>query len=175
MKKLFFILPFLIMLSSCATSKLQTSIERCNKLIDDQRNLILEQKERIDRLETLVNFHLTMLYKNSIPSNNENNSLESSNNIINNSSNLVNVANNRCKAITQNGTQCSRNSKEDSDYCSQHSKIYSSGSQNESSNTEIATSNSTKKNYSGSRKILTGPRGGKYYINSNGNKTYIRK
>ena len=29
--------------------------------------------------------------------------------------------------------------------------------------------------YSGSRTIHTGPRGGKYYINSNGNKTYVKK
>ncbi len=29
--------------------------------------------------------------------------------------------------------------------------------------------------YNGSRKIHTGPRGGKYYINSNGNKTYIKQ
>lgn len=29
--------------------------------------------------------------------------------------------------------------------------------------------------YSGSRTIYTGPRGGKYYINSKGNKTYIKR
>jgi hypothetical protein len=30
-------------------------------------------------------------------------------------------------------------------------------------------------NYGGGRTIYTGPRGGQYYINSNGNKTYIPK
>ena len=175
MKKLFIILPIIILLTSCATSKLQTSIEHCNKLIDDQSNLILEQKERIDRLETLLNYLSTMLSKNTILSTNENNFLESSNNTIQKSSNPVIGVKMRCKAITQKGTQCSRNAIGNSGYCSQHTKIYSSDSQNKRSNTEKATSTSNQNNYSGSQKILTGPRGGKFYINSNGNKTYIRK
>ena len=38
-----------------------------------------------------------------------------------------------------------------------------------------ATSTSTTSTYSGDREIHTGPRGGKYYINSNGKKTYIKR
>ncbi|MBL4669103.1 MAG: hypothetical protein JKY30_07545 [Flavobacteriales bacterium] len=34
---------------------------------------------------------------------------------------------------------------------------------------------STTYKYKGTQKIHTGPRGGKYYINSNGNKTYIKQ
>ncbi|MCU7496099.1 MAG: hypothetical protein HF314_17525 [Ignavibacteria bacterium] len=66
----------------------------------------------------------------------------------------------QCKAITKKGTQCSRNAKEGSDYCWQH-QGYNGGE-----NTQIS---------SGSREIFTGPRGGQYYINSKGKKTYVRK
>lgn len=72
--------------------------------------------------------------------------------------------NNRCKAITAKGTQCSRNADPGSDYCWQHQK---------NSSTTTATSKSSSS--STSRTIYTGPRGGKYYINSKGNKVYIKK
>lgn len=67
----------------------------------------------------------------------------------------------QCKATTKKGTQCSRNAKEGSDYCWQH-QGFSGGGNSQSIS-------------SGSREILTGPRGGQYYINSKGKKTYIRK
>lgn len=35
--------------------------------------------------------------------------------------------------------------------------------------------NTTKSTYSPTRTIQTGPRGGQYYINKNGNKTYIKR
>jgi colicin import membrane protein len=78
------------------------------------------------------------------------------------------TATNRCKAITTAGNQCSRNAQEGSDYCWQHAKAF------ESSKTSASPGNSINSN-TGTREIMTGPRGGKYYINSNGKKTYIRK
>jgi hypothetical protein len=72
----------------------------------------------------------------------------------------------RCKAITASGSQCTRNAQEGSDYCWQHIKNY------EAPKTSSSPGNI---NSSGSHEIQTGPRGGKYYINSSGKKTYIRK
>lgn len=67
----------------------------------------------------------------------------------------------RCKAYTLKGTQCSRNAQPNSDYCWQHqskSNSYKNSSNRKSDKT-----------------IYTGPRGGKYYINSNGKKVYLRE
>lgn len=84
----------------------------------------------------------------------------------------------RCIAITNAGTQCKRNADPGSDYCWQHKRMYepikSSTVNSSSSNTSTQNSISTGTTSSG-RTIYTGPRGGKYYINSNGNKTYIKK
>jgi len=41
--------------------------------------------------------------------------------------------------------------------------------------TKSSTSGSSEYNYTGNATIHTGPRGGRYYINSKGKKTYIRK
>ena len=60
----------------------------------------------------------------------------------------------QCKAITASGTQCSRKAEVGSDYCWQHKK------------TKVT---------SGSREIYTGPRGGRYYINSSGKKVYVKR
>lgn len=72
----------------------------------------------------------------------------------------------QCKALTQAGSQCKRNAAEGSSYCWQH--------QTKAPSSTTAKSSSTSTSGSG-RTIYTGPRGGKYYINSNGNKTYIRR
>jgi len=60
----------------------------------------------------------------------------------------------------------------------QHKKIYepttSSSVNSSSSNASTKSSTNTSTTSSG-RTIYTGPRGGKYYINSNGNKTYLKK
>ena len=79
--------------------------------------------------------------------------------------NSTSPTSNQCIAITKKGTQCSRNAQEGSDYCWQHNK---------SKSTIKSETKSSDSNSSG-RTIHTGPRGGKYYINKNGNKTYIKK
>lgn len=67
----------------------------------------------------------------------------------------------QCKAITQAGKRCSRTAKPGTDYCWQHQQ---------KNKVQKSTSSSST-----SRKIYTGPRGGKYYINSNGKKVYIKR
>ncbi len=73
----------------------------------------------------------------------------------------------RCKAITSSGNQCSRKADNGSDYCWQHKKTYEPDK-------ELYKSNATQPADNG-RTIYTGPRGGKYYINSKGNKVYIKR
>lgn len=74
----------------------------------------------------------------------------------------------QCKAITAAGTQCKRSASEGSDYCWQHQGNSGSKSSVKSSGTSTGSSTGS------GRTIQTGPRGGKYYINKNGNKTYIK-
>lgn len=76
----------------------------------------------------------------------------------------------RCKAITSKGSQCSRTAEVGSEYCWQHKSTY------EPNSTKPAKSSGSSGGATGSgREIHTGPRGGKYYINSKGNKVYIKK
>jgi colicin import membrane protein len=81
---------------------------------------------------------------------------------------------NQCKAITQAGTQCKRMASDGSDYCWQH-QTTANPTATTSKATSTSTAKSTSSTSSSSRTILTGPRGGQYYINSNGNKTYIKR
>jgi colicin import membrane protein len=83
---------------------------------------------------------------------------------------VINQEKKRCIATTTAGYQCSRNADEGSDYCWQHKKMYEP-----SSSTTSSKSSSVSNSSSSSRTIHTGPRGGKYYINSKGNKVYVKK
>lgn len=80
----------------------------------------------------------------------------------------------RCKAITASGKQCSRDAQDGSDYCWQHKKTYEPSSTNSNSGSSTYKSKSSSSSGSG-RTIHTGPRGGKYYINSSGKKVYIKR
>lgn len=81
--------------------------------------------------------------------------------------NKTNSSTKRCIAITAAGTQCKRSADQESDYCWQHKTEYKS-TKSQSTITNPTTTST-------GRTILTGPRGGKYYINSSGKKTYIKK
>lgn len=76
----------------------------------------------------------------------------------------------RCIAITNAGTQCSRNAEPGSDYCWQHKKTYEP-----TTSTSVTKTTSSSSTTSTGRTIHTGPRGGKYYINSSGKKVYVKK
>ena len=92
----------------------------------------------------------------------------------------INTSTGRCQATTLKGTQCSRNAAPGSNYCWQHKGSSqtnnATGSKQTSSESSTTTKSSTgSSSYSGSRTIQTGPRGGQYYINKNGNKTYVKR
>jgi colicin import membrane protein len=81
----------------------------------------------------------------------------------------------RCKAITASGNQCSRDAQDGSEYCWQHVKTYDPKSTSTSGSVKSSTKSSSSGSATGSgRTIHTGPRGGKYYINSNGKKVYVK-
>jgi colicin import membrane protein len=80
-------------------------------------------------------------------------------------------ASGQCKAVTSKGTQCSRKADAGSDYCWQHKSTYEPNSTPSKAVSSPAKSSGTT---GSGRTIYTGPRGGKYYINSNGKKTYIK-
>lgn len=65
----------------------------------------------------------------------------------------------QCAAITKAGTRCSRTAEAGSDYCWQHKQ----------------SSSSSSSSYNSGHVWHTGPRGGQYYINSNGKKVYRKK
>lgn len=78
------------------------------------------------------------------------------------------VSSERCQAITKKGTQCKRKAAEGSNYCWQH------GGKTKSNSGSKIKQTSSGETYHG-KTIQTGPRGGKYYINKNGNKTYVKR
>jgi colicin import membrane protein len=140
--------------------KLMDEILDLKQQIVDLKTDVLDCKSENIRLQSSLDS------KNSSSNNTELGLIQQNKNTTNQS--------NRCKAITSEGTQCTRNAEPGSKYCWQHKKTYEPAS----------TSNTTSKNFSGSstnnsspsngRTIYTGPRGGKYYINSNGKKTYVK-
>lgn len=74
----------------------------------------------------------------------------------------------QCKAITEKGERCKRVTSDPSGYCWQHKDNHG--------NVEKSSVNTTTPSSSGSGRVIhTGPRGGKYYINSKGRKTYIKR
>lgn len=77
----------------------------------------------------------------------------------------------QCKAITAKGTQCSRKAETGSDFCWQHKN---SGQAKSTVKSSSSSSGSSSGSSGSGRAIQTGSRGGKYYINKNGNKTYIK-
>lgn len=148
MKKIF-ILPFLLLLG-CASTDQVTNLENRVSVLE---NYISQLESRIEENEFTTNNLSSNLF------------LQHGNLIRTDSSEQVKILTTpkQCKAITKAGSQCKRNPKEGSDYCWQHQ-----------GNSKI---NPTEKSssYSGNKTIYTGPRGGQYYINSKGNKTYIKR
>jgi colicin import membrane protein len=106
----------------------------------------------------------------------ENNASNSNPAIVTQNSNKSQPSNGRCQAITSKGTQCTRNSEPGSNYCWQHKGTYepSSTTTSNSNKAAVSPSKNSGTSTSGGRTIYTGPRGGKYYINSKGNKTYVK-
>jgi len=77
----------------------------------------------------------------------------------------------QCSGTTQKGARCKNKTLNANGYCYLHQSQVGAASQSVTG----TKSTSTKSSYSGGRVVYTGPRGGKYYINKNGNKIYIKK
>jgi outer membrane murein-binding lipoprotein Lpp len=82
------------------------------------------------------------------------------------------VQDGQCKALTTSGSRCSRVAQKGSEYCWQHIKTYEP---DRPAAKDKATGSVSVSSDSGSYTIYTGPKGGKYYINSSGKKIYIKK
>ncbi len=74
----------------------------------------------------------------------------------------------QCKGTTQKGARCKNKTLNANGYCHLHQ------SQVAENKVKTTTTSKSSSSYSGGRVIHTGPRGGKYYINSKGNKVYIK-
>jgi len=148
--------------------------------------LISEQKKQSDEIQNLKD-QITELKSGFSRLNEENNRQPSSTTNSNNrqeSSSVVNKeviqSDGRCQAKTAKGSQCSRNAEPGTLFCWQHKgssqPINAIGTNQTSSESPTTTKPSTgSSNYSGSKTIQTGSRGGRYYINKNGNKTYVKR
>lgn len=125
-----------------------SNVEDRLNAIENQNDKLLEEIRDVNRKINLVNSKV----QSNIPL------------ISNQDSSIRNISNNalQCKAITKKGTRCARQAQEGSEYCWQHQTGKSASS----------VTNSTS---SSGNEIMTGPRGGQYYINKNGKKTYIKR
>jgi len=160
MKKLMllvFVLSYI--LSNAQTKKMQQQIDSCKIVIQDQSIKIREMEIKVNQL-----FNILTAIKNDINFVD----IKTENNILDQPNTLKeeNIKSDQCKAITAAGKRCSRMAQLGSDYCWQHNKT---------TITTTKSSSTSESNSSGSRTIQTGPRGGQYYINSHGNKTYIKR
>lgn len=70
----------------------------------------------------------------------------------------------QCKGVTKQGTRCKNKTYNTNGFCHLHQSQAGSISNDKSTASKSSTPT-----------ILTGPRGGKYYINSNGKKVYIKR
>ena len=166
------------------------ALSQSKKDLDYQiKYLISEQKKQSDEVQVLKD-QITLLKSEMQSMSEDNQQLHSQLN--NQSGNLsqsqvqpgaeksINTSTGKCQAITSKGTQCSRNAAAGSNYCWQHKGTSQANSATGTKQTSSESSTTTKSstgssNYNGSNTIQTGPRGGQYYINKNGNKTYVKR
>ena len=155
------------------TAEKQKLLDEKQKLMDDFLNL----KQQIIDLKTdnLNCKSENEQLRTKLTTSNNTSANPSSLGIINKNTSSSQTNSGRCQAITAKGTQCSRNAEPGSKYCWQHQGyIGTNASSGQNFKSTTGTTKSSGTTTSG-KTIITGPRGGKYYINKNGNKTYIKK
>ncbi len=169
MKKLFFlVLIFCSFISFSQTkTELKSEIESLKIQVETLTNEVKAQKSENEHLKSLMISKLEEV-SNSIKTFQGSATPESKDSPTEKADEKATVGKGQCKAITAAGTQCKRSASEGSDYCWQHQGYSGSKSTVKSSGSSSGTSTGS------GRTIQTGPRGGKYYINKNGNKTYIK-
>ena len=139
------------------------TIEKDLNQSEKQNNLL---RFKIDSLETqIAQLKLSLSQRQDVITGSQN-STKSENS-------AENPVKRQCKANTVSGKQCSRDAQPDSDYCWQHKQSHDPGSTKEKDDSKEKVK-TTGETYNG-KSIQTGPRGGKYYINSSGKKVYIKK
>lgn len=168
MKKLIFLVLILCSFISFSQTKaeMKTEIESLKKQVETLTNEVNVQKSENEQLKALMILKLEEV-SNSIKTFQVSTTSESKNLSNEKAEDKTTGVNGQCKAITTAGTQCKRLASEGSDYCWQHQGY--SGSKS-----TVKSSGSSGTSTGSGRTIQTGPRGGKYYINKNGNKTYIK-
>ena len=174
MKKLLFILLTVISISGYAQTKSQLE-EQIKYILAEQKKLVEEVQSLKAVVSEMKSSQQAMSEDNQqLHSllNRQNTSSEQSSIIQSTEKKNVDTSSGRCQATTAKGTQCSRNAAAGSQYCWQHKGNQTPG--NAASSTP-STTNSSSGSYNGSKTIQTGPRGGQYYINKNGNKTYVKR
>jgi len=169
MKKLIFlILIFCSYISFSQTkTEMKSEIESLKKQVETLTNEVNVQKSEIEQLKSLMISKLDEV-SNSIKTFQGSGTSESKDSPTEKTDDRATVGKAQCKAITAAGAQCKRSASEGSDYCWQHQGYSGTKSTFKSSGSSSGTSTGS------GRTIQTGPRGGKYYINKNGNKTYIK-
>jgi hypothetical protein len=197
MKKLFlFVALFsLICLNTFGQSKkMQLSIDSCKMVIEQQASKIAELDTKLNNLYAILGVLRNSL--NDLPKgmllvpSNALNVKENAGATDENQKSTVGAPG-QCKALTKAGSRCKRMASTGTEFCWQHQSSRSgvvseeNKGSNESSEISVKTTptqtqtqtqtTTPASSYSGSRTIQTGSRGGQYYINSNGNKTYIKK
>ena len=78
----------------------------------------------------------------------------------------------QCKGITQKGTRCKHMTYNANGYCYQH-QSQAPKEKRIQKETKVQEKSKSSETYHG-HEVHTGPKGGKYYINSSGHKTYIK-
>ena len=165
MKRLLLLILMFCSLISYSQSKteLKAEIESLKKQVETLSNEVKVQKSENEQLRSLMISKLDEM-SNSIKTFQGSGEVQPNNAIPAKAEDKTTTIKGQCKAITAAGTQCKRSASEGSDYCWQHQSNTESKSSVKSSGTSTGSN----------RTIMTGPRGGQYYINKNGNKTYIK-
>lgn len=174
MKKLFFLILLFCSFISFSQSKteMKSEIESLKKQVETLTNEVKTQKSENEQLKSLMISKLDEV-SNSIKTFQGSAIIQTGEPATEPIKEKTGLTEGQCKAITAAGTQCKRNASEGSEYCWQHQDYGGSKSSVKSSG---STSGSSSGSTTGSgRTIQTGPRGGQYYINKNGNKTYVKR
>lgn len=174
MKKLIILLLIFCSFISFSQTKteMKSEIESLKVQVETLTNEVKAQRSENEQLKSLMISKLDEV-SNSIKAFQSTATTESKDPTTKKTEDNTTGAKGQCKAITAAGTQCKRLASEGSEYCWQHQGYSGSKSTVKSSGTSSGSSSGTS---TGSgRTIQTGPRGGQYYINKNGNKTYIKR
>lgn len=184
--KFTFLVITLVVFSLVGFSQSKKELQEQIKTLNTEKSTLQDDKTKLGELILELKQQILDLKTENLDCRNANETLQSqiSSAPTSNSNNVLGITSpsssssttKRCLAITAKGTQCTREAESGSDYCWQHKSTYEPynvlSTKSSSSSTYKATSSPSS---ASGRTLITGPRGGTYYINSKGNKTYVKK